>query len=394
MRPTQALRNRLRNSRAYPVWQQFREPGQVRAFEELVRGIPVGAGSYGPEQLRKSLMQLRAQRAEIGAEERPRVVAFGTCNWEDKGLWPAFDATSEFALFNFQKQGVAGEPAKRRKELARRFMEFIDAQPATPHVAYFYSNAIHLDSGLITEVRKRGIWTVLMSLDDKQQLSNAPHDGMPGAQLANAKAADVYWTTWRTGTDWLSAHDVNAWYAPEAADPDLFHPVEVKKDIDVLWLGRVYGRRTQAIEYLRSMGLSVEAYGPGLPGGAVEFERMIELFSRARVVLGMGGVGHTEAFKHLKGRDFEVPMCGAVYLTSFNPELTDHFAIGSEILCYSSPVECADVCQWILRRPNLAAKIGKAARERCLRDHTWKARVQQLFSHFRAEPRPKAATQR
>jgi spore maturation protein CgeB len=106
---------------------------------------------------------------------------------------------------------------------------------------------------------------------------------------------------------------------------------------------------------------------------------MVRLVSRARLVLGMGGVGHTDKVKHLKGRDFEVPMCGAAYLTSFNPELTDFFEVGSEILCYGSPQDCADVARWGLARPSRLVEIGAAARRRCIAEHTWDRRLEQML---------------
>ena len=59
--------------------------------------------------------------------------------------------------------------------------------------------------------------------------------------------------------------------------------------------------------------------------------------------LGVGGVGHLDEVQHLKGRDFEVPMCGAVYLTTYNPELCDWYQVGEEILCYGSFQNCAEI---------------------------------------------------
>jgi spore maturation protein CgeB len=218
-----------------------------------------------------------------------------------------------------------------------------------------------------------------MSLDDKQQLAAQAINGLEGWQLELAQAADVYWTTWRTGADWLWARGCRPWYAPEAACPEHFAPQRVDKDLDVLWLGRGYGPRHDLVRRLRALGFTVAAHGPGWEGGPVPFQELVRLYSRARVVLGMGGIGHTDEVKHLKGRDFEVPMSGAAYLTSFNPELTDHFDVGREILCYASPSECADVLAWALHRPALLAEIGAAGRARCLRDHTWDRRVADLL---------------
>jgi spore maturation protein CgeB len=112
----------------------------------------------------------------------------------------------------------------------------------------------------------------------------------------------------------------------------------------------------------------------------VPFPEMIELYSRAKVVLGVGGVGFTESIKHLKGRDFEVPMSGALYLTSFNPELADHFVIGKEILCYASWLDCAEVIRWVLEFPEWAEDVRRAGRRRCLADHTWDTRIDQMLT--------------
>jgi spore maturation protein CgeB len=137
------------------------------------------------------------------------------------------------------------------------------------------------------------------------------------------------------------------------------------------------------VKGLRELGFCVEAYGAGWPGGSISYEKMAELTSRAKVVLGMGGVMHTDRVHHLKGRDFEVPMAGAVYLTSFNAELADHFAIGSEILCYSSLEECAEILAHTLRDPVALTRIGEAARKRCLQDHTWEGRVHEMLEIVR-----------
>ncbi len=97
----------------------------------------------------------------------------------------------------------------------------------------------------------------------------------------------------------------------------------------------------------------------------------------------MGGVGQTDQIKHLKGRDFEVPMSGAVYLTGFNPELADYFDIGREVLCYGSRADCAESLSWILARPQLAEDIRTRARRRALAEHTWERRLGALLSLLR-----------
>jgi hypothetical protein len=309
------------------------------------------------------------------------VATYGFSDWEDKGLWQAARRLGEGFHFDLRRDPSLGWAAQRLA-WSEAFLAQIDAweRDARPiQLAFFYAGGADLEFSLLEGLRQRGIWTVLMGLDDKQQLYEPLQGEAQGRQLEVARRVDLYWTTWRTGADLLLSRGATPWYAPPGADPELFRPIDgLARDIDVLWTGRLYGPRGELVRFLQQQGLRVQVYGPGSAAGMVPFEQMIQLYSRAQVVLGMGGVGQTDAFKHLKGRDFEVPMCGTVYLTSFNPELTDHYQVGREILCFSSPAECLDVLKWILRRPTEAQAIRDAVVRRCRANHTWDVRFAQL----------------
>jgi hypothetical protein len=293
-----------------------------------------------------------------------------------------------FSLFNYKT--ALGErylvPAQERPRLTRMFLDFVDAQASISpvHVAFFYSAGVWIEPQLFQSLARRGIWTVIMGLDDKQQIILPVSSEFSQGQLQAALAADLYWTTWRCASDWLGDQGINAWYAPPGADPDLFAPLHVTKDIDVLWIGRGYGARFELLRTMTRAGLRVTALGPGWPSGPVPFQEMIRYVARARIVLGLGGVGQSDAIQHLKGRDFEIPMCGSAYLTSFTPELAEHFSIGHEILCFGSFPEAAELAIWALRRPALLHSLGTAARARSVGDHTWQKRIESFLSLLRS----------
>jgi len=66
---------------------------------------------------------------------------------------------------------------------------------------------------------------------------------------------------------------------------------------------------------------------------------MSRIYARSRINLGFGGIGHSRNLVCLKGRDFEVPMSGALYVTQHNPELALVFDIGREIVTYRDESE-------------------------------------------------------
>ena len=82
----------------------------------------------------------------------------------------------------------------------------------------------------------------------------------------------------------------------------------------------------------------------------------------------MGGIGYSERFTNVKGRDFEIPGTGGgVYLTSFNPDLAQSFVVGEEILCYSNRDEMLELIRYYLAHPEEARAIAARGRggKRC-----------------------------
>jgi spore maturation protein CgeB len=121
-------------------------------------------------------------------------------------------------------------------------------------------------------------------------------------------------------------------------------------------------------------------FGKGWPNGPVANEAMNRLYARSRINLGCGGIGYSKDLLCLKGRDFEVPMSGAIYLTQDNPELGLVFDVGREILVYRDIDDCAATIRAVLGDPERAAQVRRAARARSLREHTYEARWTRVLS--------------
>lgn len=385
----------LRKQIIYSVWANWRGRQQAGNFNGLLDKYL--AKSINNETYRLSVVMDRlknkgsARRLFFDSLGVPSVVIFGAEDWEQDGLWPSFNRVVNCHFWNYADEirrhspGIKSGTAEMRAVLAERFLAYLDLVDTSVMVrcVFMYAAGHHIDSILLDELHSRGIWTIIMSLDDKQQFSmiseikdEEPH------QIRVARKCDLYWTTWKTGTQIIIDKGGTPWYAPEAADPAFHRPLDVEKDIDVLFIGQAYGTRAALVRYLCQRGFSIQAFGKGWPGGYVDFDTSVILYNRARIVLGFGSVGFMDGVKHLKGRDFEVPMCGALYLTSYNPELADFFAIGKEILCYSSFEECADMVHWLLRNPDEASNIRTAALARSIKDHTWEKRLVELFQLF------------
>lgn len=170
-----------------------------------------------------------------------------------------------------------------------------------------------------------------------------------------------------------------AMFWPEAAHPALHRPYESEFDIDISFVGRKYGWRAEFIERLKQNGVNVVAFGSGWDNGVLSDTEMIRLYSRSRINLGFSGVGYSKKLLCLKGRDFEIPMSGGLYLTQDNPELSNVYEVGKEIVVYKDYAHCLKQIRWLLDNPEKAQEIRRAGLIRALKDHTWDKRFTQIF---------------
>jgi spore maturation protein CgeB len=201
-------------------------------------------------------------------------------------------------------------------------------------------------------------------------------------------------------------------YCPEAANPNLYRPLRISARYDATFVGQAYGERPILADFLIRQGINLRLFGPrweyytrsslpkhltdwpawfrtgraGLPrssvGGVLADEEVIQVFNQTRVNLGFSACwneDHDRRILQIRLRDFEVPMCGGFYLVEYQGELENFFIIGTEIECYRDREELRDKVRFYLDRPELRTAIGQAARQRCLREHTWSKRFERVF---------------
>jgi len=211
-------------------------------------------------------------------------------------------------------------------------------------------------------------------------------------------------------------------YCQEAANPSVYHPFDVPRDMDAAFVGGAYGDRPNYIRSLVDADVRVRAYGlgweqlcaplspgvrlrralgqvrrtvgrrllhpPRLPasavGGVLTDAEMIRMFSRAKVSLGFSvvddGGAHDPAIRQVRLRDFEAPMSGAFYLLEYVDEIEEFFELDREIVCFSSRSELVEKARYYLAHPDEREAIRMAGHERALRDHTWQRRLANAFA--------------
>ena len=238
-----------------------------------------------------------------------------------------------------------------------------------------YGSHFEFEPETLATLRARGVPVALLCLDDKHRFHEESKYRYPNGQKPLIGSVDVHLTNSRECVGGYAAEGAQAYYMPQGIDTELFRPVDVPLDIDVSFMGQRYGYRAQFIKALEVSGIDVECYGPGWGTRVVSEKEKIEIYSRSRINLGLGGVGYSDRISCVKGRDFEVPACGSFYLTTYDAELAELFSVGREIACYRNDIDCVELIRYYLDHEDVRRSIARAGHDRCVMEHTWVARL-------------------
>ena len=241
-----------------------------------------------------------------------------------------------------------------------------------------YFSGAEISRSTVLECRKFGVPIVTFHFDDRLHFKGSKIGNQYSGPYSVCDAYDTNYTNAPQSLSKYSARHAHAVFFPEAANPDHFKPIATEKKYDVSFIGAKYGRRETFIENLRELGLSVECFGPGWANGTLTEDQMVEVYNKSWINLGFGFIGDTK-LTCIKGRDFEVPSCGVVYMTNYSRELELVYDVNKEILTYTSATDCADKINKLLKNKSNLETIGKHARQAVLSRHTWHHRFQQML---------------
>jgi hypothetical protein len=177
------------------------------------------------------------------------------------------------------------------------------------------------------------------------------------------------------------------------ADPELFAPAPVEKDVDVFFYG--YGDKFRR-EWMRALIADPSREGPeidfALGGGdfrgdvgrarqlgVVPFNVFPQAISRARINLNITRRPHATVHASSTARPFELAAAGAAIVSTPVEGMERWFEPGSELRVVSSSEDALATYRELLADPGAAEELGRRARERVLDEHTYAHRARQIL---------------
>jgi spore maturation protein CgeB len=332
----------------------------------------------------------------------------------------------EVALFDedFAVLLGGGLTANEREAWRTRFSEKLLAairarhaeRPIEVFLSYFYASCVHPD--VVRDIRAMGIVTVNFSCNNVHQF----HTVRDLAPLY-----DYCMVPERAALPRFRAVGARPVHVQMGANPHLFKPMGLPKVYPVTFIGAKYADRLDFIAALSGDGVGVRVWGAGwkaesvadlarggqrawrlggmrrLARGAanrigewrrrrivdriaappVSDQEMVRIYNQSAIALNFSKAiddhSHGTYVRHIRLRDFEVPMAGAFYLAEYSEELPEYYEIDSEVVSFETARELVDKARYYLSHDAARERVAAAGCRRARSEHTWAHRFGKLF---------------
>lgn len=225
--------------------------------------------------------------------------------------------------------------------------------------------------------------------------------GLP-ASMQIAPQFDLFYTHDPQTLGDYGALDIRAKRCDPATDPELYRPLRAQPQCDVLYYGKWTPYRDRLCAALaQRFRVRVHAYSGERRWSVPTLapldtpETLCAALNGARLALETARLDDLEGkyrdtFR-ITPRAFFAASCGVPSLIESFPGLNDFFAPGVEIAVFDSPERVVSAAERLLGDEPARAAMGRRARQRALRDHTWDRRLEAFvldLKRWRAQPQP------
>ncbi len=184
------------------------------------------------------------------------------------------------------------------------------------------------------------------------------------------------------------------WYG---ADPAVFRPVPVPtQDIDLLFYGHGREYREEWIDsMIRAPASQLRDYRFAVRGTKLgdmnsvqalpylSFSKLREYICRSKLNLCITRGAHANLYASSSSRPFELGALGACIVANPYAGIEEWLEPDKEVIIVNSADEALERYQFLLRNDRARQQIGAAARERVLKQHSFRHRAQELVDIIR-----------
>jgi hypothetical protein len=311
-----------------------------------------------------------------------------------------------------QAAGIQVKGEHLSDKLVRRVAQTVIAPRWRRHVDHLFKQQPDIDAVLVITVPLNHVPGLALHITEKYHRPVFFYDGDVPASLPNfmgfATGFRIYqgadlseYTAFfsnseggKQGLRDLGAREVHTLFY--GADEDLFSPLDVPQDIDAFFYGHGREYRADWIDAmvrepsLKMPGATFAGRGTRLGdlGRAkmlpyLSFSKLREYACRSKLNLVITRKAHASVFASSSSRPFELAALGACMVCNPYAGIETWFEPEKELIIVHSAEEAIERYNWLLQHDDIRRTIGRAARERLLKEHTFRHRARQLVDVIR-----------
>ncbi|MCJ7515978.1 MAG: glycosyltransferase [Dehalococcoidia bacterium] len=180
-------------------------------------------------------------------------------------------------------------------------------------------------------------------------------------------------------------------------DPELVAPIEMERNIDVSFFGYGSELREEWMENLITIpsqkmpeaGFTVAGggfridLGNAKMIGDLSYSQWRHLCCRSKINLNITRWSHTNVYASSTSRPFELAAFGSCIVSQPYNGIEEWFEVGKELFVVHSADEAIGMYKMLLSSDELRQRTGELARQRVLKQHTFKHRAEQFMETLR-----------
>jgi spore maturation protein CgeB len=170
----------------------------------------------------------------------------------------------------------------------------------------------------------------------------------------------------------------NVIYSQWACNHFLYRKLDLPYIYDVSFVGQPHGDRQEVIKRIRKAGVNVETFGFGWPRGRVTTYEMVKILNQTRVNLNLSNDSRGQT-NQIKGRDFEIPGCGAFMITGPAEDIEQYYVMNDEIVSYRDVTDLIEKVRYYLAHEDERERIKNKGYQRVIAEHTYVSRFNAIF---------------
>lgn len=187
--------------------------------------------------------------------------------------------------------------------------------------------------------------------------------------LIKIEKFDYVFTAHRKSIPDFSKMGPKTYWAPLSFDPDINKKLNRPKDLDVSFVGNIYGARINDIDYLKIQLANLHTFF----GNAYQHD-MNEIYNRSKIVLNFANK------KELNYRVFEVLGSGGFLLNEYSKETFELFENNVDLVSFFDLDELIEKVYYYLERNSECEKISSSGHRKAEESHTIEARMKELLT--------------